>query len=77
MSLVKDCCEIRVCSRNDVVANAGVLLVAAAVAVIGSAWPDVVVGLRIAALFGGSAINVIRGARAELQLAAEPAGRTS
>lgn len=62
-----------VCSRNDVVANIGVLLAAAAVAAIGSAWPDIVVGLLIVALFGSSAINVIRGARRELQPAAEPA----
>jgi len=66
-----------VCSRNDVVANIGVLLAASAVAVIGSAWPDIVVGVLIAALFGSSAINVIRGARRELESAAETAGRTS
>jgi Co/Zn/Cd efflux system component len=65
-----------VCSRNDVVANVGVLLAASAVALIGSAWPDIVVGLLIAALFGSSAINVIRGATRELQSAVEPAGRT-
>jgi Co/Zn/Cd efflux system component len=51
------------CSRNDVVANAGVLAAAAGVALTGSAWPDVVVGLTIAALFAGSAIEVLRGAR--------------
>src|SRR5712691_1593884 len=32
------------CSRNDVVANGGVLVAAAAVALTGSMWPDIVVG---------------------------------
>jgi Co/Zn/Cd efflux system component len=60
------------CSRNDVVANAAVVLAAGAVALTGSAWPDIVVGLGIAALFGASAIEVIRRARRELH--AVPAG---
>jgi Co/Zn/Cd efflux system component len=55
------------CSRNDVMANAGVLLAGAGVAVTGSAWPDVAVGLLIAGLFGASAIDVIRSARRELR----------
>jgi Co/Zn/Cd efflux system component len=55
------------CSRNDVVANVGVLLAGAGVAVTGSASPDVVVGLLIATLFGASAVDVIRSARRELR----------
>ena len=51
------------CSRNDVVANAGVLVAAGGVVLTGSGWPDIVVGLAIAALFAGSAIEVLRGAR--------------
>jgi Co/Zn/Cd efflux system component len=54
-----------VCSRNDVMANMGVLLAAGAVAISGSAWPDIVIGLLIAALFGTSAVSVIRDARRE------------
>jgi cation diffusion facilitator family transporter len=54
------------CSRNDVIANAAVVLAAAGVALTGSAWPDIVVGLAIAALFGASAVQVIRRARSEL-----------
>jgi Co/Zn/Cd efflux system component len=50
------------CSRNDVVGNAGVLVAAAAVTLSGSAWPDIVVGLAIAALFGTSAVGIIRAA---------------
>jgi Co/Zn/Cd efflux system component len=55
------------CSRNDVVANAGVLVAAAGVALTGSAWPDVVAGLLIAGLFSASAVDVIRTARRELR----------
>lgn len=62
-------------SRNDVVADFAVLVAAAAVALSGSAWPDIVVGLLMVALFGSSAVNVIRGARRELRSAGEPAWR--
>jgi Co/Zn/Cd efflux system component len=55
------------CSRNDVIANATVVLAAAGVALTGSAWPDIVVGLAIAALFGTSAVEVIHTARRELR----------
>jgi Co/Zn/Cd efflux system component len=54
------------CSRNDVIANGAVLLAAGGVALTGSAWPDVVAGLLIAALFTTSAVDVIRAARREL-----------
>jgi Co/Zn/Cd efflux system component len=50
------------CSRNDVTANVGVLAAAAAVAATGSGWPDIAVGLAIAALFGFSAVRVLRDA---------------
>lgn len=52
------------CSRNDVIANGGVVLAALGVGLIGSAWPDILVGLGIAALFATSAVGVIREARA-------------
>lgn len=48
------------CSRNDVIANVGVLVAALAVRVTGSPWPDIAIGLFIAAFFGQSAIAVIR-----------------
>lgn len=54
------------CSRNDVVANVGVLLAAGGVALTASAWPDIAMGLFIAAIFGASAIDVIRDARRHL-----------
>jgi cation diffusion facilitator family transporter len=54
------------CSRNDVIANGGVLLAAAGVAVSGTAWPDILIGLLIAGLFLSSAWGVIRAALIEL-----------
>jgi Co/Zn/Cd efflux system component len=55
------------CSRNDVIANVGVLVAALAVRVTGSPWPDIAIGLLIAALFGRSAIAVICEASREFQ----------
>jgi Co/Zn/Cd efflux system component len=46
-------------SRNDMVASRVVMLAAGGVALTGSAWPGIVTGLGIAALFGASAIEVI------------------
>lgn len=57
-----------VCSLNDVAGNAGVLLASVGVGLLGSAWPDIAVGLLIAGMFGASAVGVI--ARARRQLAA-------
>jgi cation diffusion facilitator family transporter len=51
------------CSRNDVLANGAVMLAALGVRLTGSAGPDILVGLAIAALFGSSAAGVIRQAR--------------
>jgi cation diffusion facilitator family transporter len=62
--------SVWLCSRNDVMANVGVMLAALGVAVTGSPWPDIVVGLAIAALVGLSALVVIRQA-----LALSPASR--
>ncbi len=50
------------CSRNDVTANAGVLVAAGAGWLSGSAWPDIVAGVAMAALFGSSAVGIIRAA---------------
>jgi Co/Zn/Cd efflux system component len=47
-----------------VIANGGVLLAALGVSLTGSAWPDIAVGLAIAALFALSAAAVIRQALA-------------
>jgi Co/Zn/Cd efflux system component len=50
------------CSRNDVIANLGVLAAAGAVALLRSAWPDILVGTAIAALFLRSALRVLHSA---------------
>ncbi len=50
------------CSRNDVIGNVAVLAAAAAVAVTASPWPDIAVGLLVAAVFGRSAVQVVRDA---------------
>jgi cation diffusion facilitator family transporter len=60
------------CSRNDVVANVGVLIAAAGVFLAGSAWPDITVGLMIALMFCRSAWTVIRDARRSLRHAGRP-----
>jgi cation diffusion facilitator family transporter len=48
------------CSRNDVVANMSVLAAAGGVGIFHSAWPDILVGAAIAALFLKSAFSVLR-----------------
>jgi Co/Zn/Cd efflux system component len=66
--------SVWVCSRNDVLANAGVLLAALGVSLTRSAWPDIAVGLAIAALFGTSAVTVLRQALAAPRTAAGVTG---
>lgn len=50
------------CSRNDVIANLGVIVAAVAVAWFQSPWPDIIVAAIIAGLFLRSAGRVIVGA---------------
>jgi len=47
------------CSRNDIIANAGVLIAAFGVYVTQSVWPDVLIGGAIAILFLKSALTVL------------------
>lgn len=54
------------CSRNDLVANGAVLAAVGLVAWTGSLWPDLVVGVGIAALFLRTAGGVLRESIAEL-----------
>ena len=53
-------------SRNDAIGNLAVLAAAGLVVLTTSRWPDVVVGVGIAALFLHSAYEIIRGARREI-----------
>ena len=55
------------CSRNDVIANVGVLAAAGGVALFHSPWPDLLVGCAIALLFLRSAIRVLRQAWPEFR----------
>lgn len=48
------------CSRNDVIANVGVLLAAVGVWLTAAAWPDILAGTIVALLFLRSALSVIR-----------------
>lgn len=47
------------CSRNDIVANVGVMVAATGVWWTGAAWPDIVIGALVAILFFRSSIRVI------------------
>jgi cation diffusion facilitator family transporter len=55
-----------ICSRNDMLGNVGVLVAAGLVGWLGSMWPDIVIGLMIAALVIRSAVRVVIEARGEL-----------
>lgn len=59
--------SVWLCSRNDIIANISVLFAAIGVWFTQSGWPDIVVGLAIAALFLRSAISVLREAIMELR----------
>lgn len=48
------------CSRNDVIANTGVLVAALGVHLTGHLWPDVLVGSIVALVFLRSAVRVAR-----------------
>jgi cation diffusion facilitator family transporter len=56
------------CSRNDIIANASVVIAAFGVKLLDSNGPDVVVGAAIAALFLRSALTIIRESFAELRM---------
>lgn len=55
------------CSRNDLIANVGVLIAAAAVALFKSPWPDILIGAAIAIVVLRSAIRVLRSSTAQLR----------
>ena len=59
--------SVWLCSRNDIIANVSVLCAAVGVWLTSSGWPDILVGLGLAALFLRSALFVLRGAQTELR----------
>ncbi|WP_223306836.1 cation transporter [Acidithiobacillus ferrivorans] len=48
------------CSRNDLIANVGVLLAASSIYLLASRWPDIIVGALISGVFLRSALNVLQ-----------------
>jgi Co/Zn/Cd efflux system component len=56
-----------ICSRNDILANLGVLAAAGLVAWLGSSWPDLAIGALIAAIVIHSSWKIIAGARHSLR----------
>jgi len=66
------------CSRNDIASNISVFAAALLVWAADSGWPDLVVGLALAALFFRSAVNITRAALRQLsESGPEPALRQS
>lgn len=59
--------SVWLCSRNDIIANISILFAAAGVWFTHAGWPDILVGLAIAALFLRSALFVLREAITELR----------
>lgn len=59
--------SVWLCSRNDIIANTGVLAAAAGVALTQQGWPDIAIGLIIATLFLRSAIQVLSRATRQLK----------
>ena len=55
------------CSRNDVLANLGVLAAAGGVAWTGSHWPDLAVGVIISVMILQSSFGIFKDARLELK----------
>jgi len=52
--------SVWLCSRNDIVANVSVLVAALGVWSFRSQWPDLLIGVGIAALFIASSVRVLR-----------------
>jgi cation diffusion facilitator family transporter len=63
--------SVWLCSRNDIIANVSVLFAAAGVWITHSGWPDIAVGLALAALFLRSALHVLRESIRELRAASD------
>jgi Co/Zn/Cd efflux system component len=59
--------SVWLCSRNDAIGNAAVMLAALGVFGTGSAWPDLAVASVMGALALSGALSVMRHARAELR----------
>ena len=58
------------CPRNDVISNVGVLAAGGLVAATSSPWPDILIGLAMAAVVLRSAVRVLGESVPQLRLAA-------
>jgi Co/Zn/Cd efflux system component len=63
------------CSRNDLIANVGVLLAASGSYALASRWPDIIVGVIVAGLFFASSLSVLSGSITGLLMSAAPRTR--
>jgi Co/Zn/Cd efflux system component len=61
--------SVWLCSRNDAIGNVAVIAAAGAVALTGSAWPDLLVAAVLAGLFSWSALHIVRQALDERRAA--------
>ena len=61
--------SVWLCTRNDMIQCLAVAATGVAVAVTGSRWPDLIVGILLAAVFLRSAWQITAQARAELRAA--------
>lgn len=61
--------SVWLCSRNDAIGNIMVLIAAVGVFGTGTAWPDLIVGVLMGALFAQSSIQIIRLSWAEMKKA--------
>jgi len=59
--------SVWLCSRNDAIGNAAVILAGLAVLATGSRWPDLVAAAGIAGLFLHSAVSIVRQALRDLR----------
>lgn len=61
--------SVWLCSRNDAIGNVAVIAAAGAVALTGTAWPDLLVAAVLAGLFSWSALHIVRQALDERRAA--------
>ena len=69
--------SVWLCTRNDLIQCLAVAATGVAVWLTGSRWPDLIVGVLLAAVFLQSAIAIIRQARAEHAAVLSPAARSA
>jgi Co/Zn/Cd efflux system component len=69
--------SVWICSRNDAIGNAAVLLAAIGVLGSGTGWPDVIVASIMAALALSGGLQIIRHALAELRAETDVSPQTS